>query len=252
MSEIEKFFLQSNTVNTISKKDISQINNYLELAEAFSRITYKSIYIIDYQTKKFEFVSDNPLFLCGLSSQEVKELGYDFYFRVVKKSDLKLLLKINELGFNFYENLPIEDRKYYNIYYDFHIVNEKNHSILISHQLTPVFLTEEGKIWKAVCVVALSANQSSGNVKITKHGSLSMWHLDLKNEKWVEDEKVKLSERELEILRLYARGFTINEIAEKIFVSIDTVKFHRRKLFQKIGVQSINEALSYTINNKLI
>ena len=74
----------------------------------------------------------------------------------------------------------------------------------------------------------------------------------MERNKWVEEAKAKLSDREIEILRLYARGLTITEIAEQIFVSADTVKFHRRKLFEKIGVQNITEALAYATNNKLL
>lgn len=79
-----------------------------------------------------------------------------------------------------------------------------------------------------------------------------MWKFNLKSNTWKKKEKVKLSEREINILELSARCFTINEISEKIFVSTDTVKFHRRKIFDKFNVQSISEALSYAKTNKLI
>ena len=75
---------------------------------------------------------------------------------------------------------------------------------------------------------------------------------NLETNSWERRQKVKLSDRETEILSLYARGLTINEIAEKIFISPDTVKFHRRKLFEKMGVDNITEALSYATNNKLL
>jgi DNA-binding NarL/FixJ family response regulator len=51
---------------------------------------------------------------------------------------------------------------------------------------------------------------------------------------------------------MHAMGLTINEIAERIFLSVDTVKFHRRKLFEKIDVHNITEALAFAINNKLL
>lgn len=252
MEEKNQFFSDRNTVNSISEKDFVQTGNYLEIVKAFARITYMSVYVIDYQNKGFEYVSDNPLFLCGLTPEEVQELGYGFYFRNVKKDDLPLLLKINEVGFDFYEKLPLEDRKNHTISYDFHIINEKKNTMLINHKLTPMFLTEDGKIWKAMCIVALSPNHTSGNITISKQGSGNIWKYDLESKKWVEEEKAKLSDREIEILRFYARGLTITEIAEQIFVSADTVKFHRRKLFEKIGVQNITEALAYATNNKLI
>lgn len=252
MEEINRFFSDRNTVKNISDNDVSQTGKYIEVVKAFSKLTYQSIYVIDYQSRAFEYVSDNPLFLCGLSAQEVEKLGYGFYFRNVGEEDLNLLLKINEIGFDFYEKLPIDERKDYTISYDFHIINEKKHSILINHKLTPIFLNEEGKIWKAMCIVSLSPNHSSGNITISKQNSDVIWKFNLKENKWEGEERIKLSDRETEILRLYAGGLTITEIADKIFVSPDTVKFHRRKLFEKIGVQNITEALSYATNNKLL
>ncbi|WP_223583002.1 LuxR C-terminal-related transcriptional regulator [Sphingobacterium sp. GVS05A] len=63
---------------------------------------------------------------------------------------------------------------------------------------------------------------------------------------------MNLTEREIEILRYYHRGLTIYETSKKIFISIDTVKFHRRKLFEKLGVGNMNEALTFALNNRLL
>lgn len=252
MDELDRFFFEKNTIGSLSEIDSTQTNNYLEIIKAFSRLTYQSIYVIDYQNKSFEYVSDNPLFLCGMTPEEVKELGYGFYFRNVKDKDLDLIVKINEVGFDFFEKLPIDERKKYTISYDFHIENEKRNSILINHKLTPLFLTDGGKIWKAICIVSLSPNNKSGNIAISEHGSETVWNFDLSANNWLKGEKVKLDDREIEILRLYSQGLTINDIAEKIYLSPNTIKFHRKKLFEKIGVQNITEALSYATSNKLL
>jgi DNA-binding NarL/FixJ family response regulator len=63
--------------------------------------------------------------------------------------------------------------------------------------------------------------------------------------------KTVLSQRELEILQLYTIGFTITEIAKTIFVSPDTVKFNRRKLFEKLEADSITEAIAYAISGSM-
>lgn len=76
--------------------------DYLEVLNAFARITYKSIYIIDYQKKEFEYVSNNPLFLCGHTAKEVKEMGFSFYKKYIPEADWHLLLKIKDLGYAFY------------------------------------------------------------------------------------------------------------------------------------------------------
>jgi len=252
MSDVSHFFSSRNTVNSLTDDEQSQTSNYLEPIKAFARTTYKSIYVIDYKEKGFEYVSENPLFLCGNSAEEVRKMGYDFYFKHVPPVDLDLLLKINTVGFEFYDKIPLKERKDYTISYDFNLKNKEGKIILINQKLTPLFLTEEGKIWKAICIISLSTEKKSGNIKLYKKGDNKIFKYDLEGNFWKTTEEIKLSTREKEILQLSTRGYTINEIAKTIFVSPDTVKFHRRKLFDKLEVANISEAIVCAVNNKLI
>nr|WP_298998794.1 helix-turn-helix transcriptional regulator [uncultured Allomuricauda sp.] len=252
MADTNSFFSLKNTIRNLTDNDINQTANYLEAIEAFTRTTYKSIYVIDYEAKGFEYVSDNPLFLCGKSASEVKEMGYDFYFKYVPEKDLELLLKINTIGFDFYEKIPLQERKDYSISYDFRLKNEEGKIILINQKLTPLFLTESGKIWKAICFVSLSTQKNSGNITISKKDGTQKMAYDLTTDCWKSIKKIELSTREKEILQYSIRGYTINEISEKIYISPDTVKFHRKRLFEKLNVATIYEAISYVTINKLL
>src|SRR6195952_2872680 len=49
--------------------------------------------------------------------------------------------------------------------------------------------------------------------------------------------QLKLSKRELEILSLLAQGYSNQEIAAKLFVSLSTVKTHNQNLFEKLDVK---------------
>lgn len=252
MSNIKDFFSFKNTVSRIAETDQDQVSNYIESVKAFARITYKSLYIIDYQKKGFEYVSDSPLFLCGHTAREVREMGYEFYFKHVPQPDLDLLIKINTIGFDFYEQISLNERKEYTISYDFHIRNQEGKTVLINQKLTPMFLTDNGKIWKAMCIVSLSTKRKSGNIKIYRKGNHQIYIYDLKGRFWRIDKKVKLSDREKEILQFSIKGYTIGKIAETISVSSETVKFHRRKLFRRLDVNNISEAIMYATDNKLI
>jgi len=53
-----------------------------------------------------------------------------------------------------------------------------------------------------------------------------------------------LSQRELEVLRLIAQGLSNREISERLFLALDTVKGHNRKIFGKLDVQSRTEAIA--------
>jgi len=53
-----------------------------------------------------------------------------------------------------------------------------------------------------------------------------------------------LSQRELEILHLIARGLSNRQIAERLFLALDTVKGHNRNIFDKLQVKSRTEAVA--------
>jgi LuxR family transcriptional regulator, maltose regulon positive regulatory protein len=53
-----------------------------------------------------------------------------------------------------------------------------------------------------------------------------------------------LSERELEVLRLIAQGLSNQEISGRLFLALDTVKGHNRKIFGKLQVERRTEAVA--------
>jgi len=61
-----------------------------------------------------------------------------------------------------------------------------------------------------------------------------------------------LTERELDVLRHMVEGMNNNEIAEKLVISLGTVKFHVSNIFQKLGVDSRVEAVKMAMEQKLI
>src|SRR5690348_16497512 len=143
--------LTKNHLGKIPDDQRPEQGDYLECVKAFARLTYESIYVINYETMTFEYVSENPLFLCGYTSAEVMALGYEFYFRNVPEGDLNLLHLINEAGFDFFAGLRGDERSLYSITYDFHLRNREGKNVLINHKLTPLLLTSAGMMRKAMC-----------------------------------------------------------------------------------------------------
>lgn len=62
----------------------------------------------------------------------------------------------------------------------------------------------------------------------------------------------QLSERELEVLRLVAQGFSSTEIGQQLFISPRTVDTHRNNIMQKLNIQGIAGLTQLAVKHKLI
>ncbi len=251
MKTTDDFFIPDNEIRLVKELDYSCVNEYIDSAEAFSRASYQSVYIIDYFKHNFLYVSPNPMFLCGLSPEDVKELGYRFYLDCVPENEQSLLLMLNKAGFSFYNELPVIDRKKWYISYDFHILND-GRKILVNHKLTPLALTSDGRIWLALCVVSAATHTDAGHIEMHRADSSEYYVYNVVSRKWHKREMPMLTSGEKSVLSLSIQGYTMAEIAEKICLSPDTIKKYRQRIFDKLDVRNISEAIVAATNNKLI
>jgi DNA-binding NarL/FixJ family response regulator len=65
------------------------------------------------------------------------------------------------------------------------------------------------------------------------------------------DKPAEISRREREIVALVAQGFRNREIAEKLFITEQTVKNHMHNIFAKVGVEDRLELALYAIYHRL-
>jgi DNA-binding NarL/FixJ family response regulator len=63
---------------------------------------------------------------------------------------------------------------------------------------------------------------------------------------------LKLTDREMEVLRLVARGLNNRDIAKELFISENTVKNHVRNILEKLQIHSRMEAVMIAVREKLI
>jgi DNA-binding NarL/FixJ family response regulator len=63
---------------------------------------------------------------------------------------------------------------------------------------------------------------------------------------------LRLTERELEVLRLVAKGMNNREIARQLYISENTVKNHVRNILEKLQLHSRMEAVMYAVREKLL
>jgi DNA-binding NarL/FixJ family response regulator len=68
----------------------------------------------------------------------------------------------------------------------------------------------------------------------------------------IDEEQYMLSNREKEVLSLMVHGNSFHAIAEKSFISYETVRTHVKKIYKKLHVASASEAVAKAIRQRLV
>jgi DNA-binding NarL/FixJ family response regulator len=71
---------------------------------------------------------------------------------------------------------------------------------------------------------------------------------DTKNEK----QEFELSSREKEVINLLANGNNYQQIADQLFISVDTVRHHIKNIYRKLQVHTQSEAVAKAIRKRII
>ncbi|MDC1809045.1 helix-turn-helix transcriptional regulator [Bacteroides uniformis] len=235
------------------EQDYKDITPCIKALESLARVTPYSTYVIDYYKQNFLYISPNSLFLSKATIEEIKNMGYSYYHKLLPLEDRKFLEFINKEGFRFYYKLPEQDRIKYSISYDFFIyTGSNNRKILVNQKLTPILLNDKNQIWLALCTVSIAPYRKRRGIIIRKEGSETQYTYDFSTYKWNTVNVVKLTHIDIDILRLSEQGFSNQEIADILFYDVNSIKFHKKQIFSQFNVTSIKEAIDYAYNNKLI
>mgnify|MGYP003886466613 CR=1 FL=1 len=84
------------------------------------------------------------------------------------------------------------------------------------------------------------------------HPSMAKWMVRDYLRKVDEDPFDTLTEREREVLKLVAEGFSSQEIASQLSISVKTVLGHRERIMQKLDIHNRTDLIKYAIRKGLI
>jgi DNA-binding NarL/FixJ family response regulator len=114
-------------------------------------------------------------------------------------------------------------------------------NLLIEKSLRKVY---DGEIW-------LDSNTTAAVIRQFATPAHDPPFANGSNSEKVTRERAQLSQREREIIVLIAQGYKNKEIAEKMFITEQTVKNHLHNIFDKVGVSDRLELALYAIHNSL-
>ena len=117
----------------------------------------------------------------------------------------------------------------------------------------PLLLSKSGKLWIEMDIVYPSTVAQKEEYIIENMHTHERYVLNKSTKKWIlKHNTVALAPQEKEVLILSIQGHSISSIAQLLSVTVDCIKTRRRKLFEKLGVGSIQEAITYAMNMGLL
>jgi len=229
--------------------DKIDINSIISAVDITARIGDLCAIVIDFDLNVVLYQTDHLLYLDEASDGDYHRLSPDPYWSLISEDTLNKLICIRN---NFVHNrLELTDDEYLKLVctIDFPILLH-NHELFITQKITPIMLRNDGSIRVGLIVINESNQKSISSTIILENGR--RFYFDFHKQKYIEyNLGLKLTHIEQAILHRAKMGYTINETADSLFISTNTVKTHRRIIFKKLNVKSITEALAM-IDNYLI
>lgn len=160
-------------------------------------------------------------------------------------------MEINEAGFRFYYDQPIEKGLtcLSNITF---ISTHQKASAPYPPQTNTRFAKWQGRYMAGSMYSFTFTGENIGDVVISDHTCTDHYIYSFEGRRWRKQPELILSDREKEILQLSVKGLSNTEIGETLFIDANTVKFHKKKIFEKLHAENITEAVGIAANLRLI
>ena len=221
------------------------LSKYISNAKLLSKVNNSCVFLIEYN-KGFIYTSPNFNTFFGYDIEKLNDpsIEHNYVNNHIHPDDYLVFATIQKQLVDFLYSQPPENRKDYKHIYEFRLSNSNNEYVRVISQHQLLEIDENGNPYLVLGVADISPDQNvSDKVKFRliniKTGDIVPFPL---NE---ESNKVNLSKREIEILKLVNEGMFSKEISDNLSISVHTVNNHRQKILQKMNTNNVVEAINY-------
>jgi len=232
--------------------DPAVLDYHIPFLERLDAIAGSSIALFDFRIRSYRFLTHSFKFLAGYDRDEAISGGPEFFFRIMKPDHLPFVLETVTRSFTFLDGAPPAERKDYRLSFDFTIEPPGKKAVRLVQQVVVLELDRRGGVWLVLIAndLAPSGDPDAAPARRllnAKTGETRLFTADAKD-----SAEADLSRRELEILGLVASGMASREIADRLFISVNTVNNHRQHILEKLDSRSSAEAVRYAMSLGLI
>ncbi|HET6556518.1 MAG TPA: LuxR C-terminal-related transcriptional regulator [Prolixibacteraceae bacterium] len=227
--------------------DYSVLNNHIQFLESLSVLQSSVVSIFDLAEMTHVYLSPNFSDLLGWDPEKIASPDNDYINQRMHPDDLAHL---NQVSWQFFELIlkvdPVwrNQMKYIKLIMDYRTQGREGNYVRVIEQHKLLELDSYGNAWLSMSIMDLSPDQDL--TSLCRYRLINTLTGELyrfpSSELMAEH---KLSFREQEILHLLAKGLISKQIADKLFISVNTVNTHRQRIIEKLSVSNTAEAVQY-------
>lgn len=242
----------SNITELMPLDEYDNVDLQFESLDAMARITNASMFVVDFSKNKMVYRTDNLLFVDEATTRDIQRESTNPYWALIHEEDLGLMLEVRDAYLKLFNELSIEQQQKHTFVIDTRIILH-HRAYVITQKFTPLKLSPDGKLWLGLFCITTSSNKSVESNHIAVFfgdGFRYVYNQTNKNFQSFEH-NMQLTLMEKAILLLASKGLTLEQIAKELYKSVNTIKTHRTRLFNKLHVNSMREALIFVSNYDL-
>ena len=241
-----------NSLQVASRKPSQPVSvNFDEIVSSVFSTGRLYYYVIDFFDMSIHGLSSGFREAHGIEPEHTKHI--DDILALIHPDDINFVSKAETKGLKYiYDELGAEKFLKYKCSYNFRFKTADGSYRLYNHQSLILTLDENNNFVKSLNIhTDISHITTDNNYKLSLIGLMgepSFLNIDVMDEsKNYGDEKM-CSKREIEIIRLIAKGRSSKEIAQKLHISLDTVKTHRKRILEKTNCLNAAELIATSIS----
>ncbi|HBL76321.1 MAG: hypothetical protein A2W90_08280 [Bacteroidetes bacterium GWF2_42_66] len=235
-----------------SKLDYTILDRHIEFLESIKSVHNSAISIFDLAKMQHVYISSTFEDMLGWNLAEAGKPGSVYIDSRMHPEDLEHLNRVSSQFFSLILKVKKEDRQnmgHYKMVMDYRTKGKDGSFVRVIEQHKLLELDAGDNVWLSLSVLDLSPDQDIKN--------LCRYRLvNLKTGEFYnfpkENMETNLSLREQEILQLLAQGLISKQIADQLFISVNTVNTHRQRILEKLSVSNTTEAVQHAARLGLI
>jgi len=228
----------------LKESDYKQLENKFALLDRLAEVENSSVTVLDLNQHKFVYLRAKFADSMGYDISKAMSQGPSYFHSLIHPEDISFILDTNRKVHHFSQSLPINEKKDYKVIQNFRVKNAHDKYVNFIMQVIPLELDRKGNVWLILMLDDLlpgktkfdKANRSLINIR---NGKQYLFNSDIAGN------KSELSSREIEVLELVSKGYMSKEIADKLFISVNTVNNHRQRILEKTNSVNTSEAVNF-------